>query len=229
MALPKYSGIKLGPGAINDRNYESQIYVEVGSPKNGTPGTVDWGAGNTYLVDAAVIYNGVSYNSLSSGNIGNQPDISPSFWAEVDGKDGDIWIQVPSAGFPSGGGDAEIWLKVNTVWRSVAETSPVTVSLVDGQLTDASALEYPKTTLPFALVTYTVRRGSSHDRKRAGTLLILNDTSGVVTHTHTFDEIGSDVNVPFTVDMLGSKIRVRYTSAAESFPIEMRYSIKGWA
>jgi hypothetical protein len=229
MALPKYSGIKLGPGALNNQSYESQVYVEVGSPKNGTPGTVDWAIGNTYIVDAAVLYNGVSYNSLTSGNVGNQPDISPTFWSKVDGKDGDIWIQVPSAGFPSGGGDVELWLKANTVWRSVAETSPVTVSLVDGQLTDASALEYPKSALPYALINYTVRRGSSHDRKRAGTLLILNDTSGVVTHTHTFDEIGSDVNVPFTVDLLGSKIRVRYTSAAESFPIEMRYSIKGWA
>jgi hypothetical protein len=229
MALPKYSGIKLGPGAINNQSYESQIYVEVGSPKNGEAATVAYDSGTTYSVDAPVLYNGVSYNSLQAGNLNNQPDISPLFWVEVDGKDGDIWIQVPSAGFPSGGGDTEIWLKTNKVWVAVAETSPVTVSLVDGQLTDTSALEYPKTTLPFALITYTVRRGSSHDRKRAGTLLILNDTSGVVTHTHTFDEIGSDVNVPFTVDLLGSRIRVRYTSAAEGFPIEMRYSIKGWA
>jgi hypothetical protein len=228
MALPKYSGIKLGPGAMNNQSFESQIYVEVGSPKNGTPGTTDWDAGTSYLVGAAVLYNGTSYNALTA-NIGQQPDISPSDWVEVDGKDGDIWIQVPSAGFPSGGGDVEIWLKVNTVWVAVAETSPITVALNDNQVALDSALEYPKSALPFALVTYTVRRGVGHARKRAGRLLILNDTSGTVVHSHEFDEIGSDVNVPFTVDELGSKIRVRYTSANEGLAIEMRYSIKGWA
>lgn len=228
MALPKYRGIKLGPGSFSDLTGECELFVEARSPNNGTPGTVEWDVGSTYNIGDAVVYEGLSYNSLVGSNLGNQPDTSPSEWKPVDGKDGDIFIQVPSAGFPAGGGDVDIFLKVDTVWRALAETSPPTVALVDGQLSEATAVELPAGIFPFAEISYTVKRGSGHSRKRKGVFTILNDGS-TVEYSHEFDEIGADVNVPFSVDIAGGLIRLRYTSVLEGSAIELKYSVKGWA
>lgn len=41
----------------------------------------------TYALHGQVFYDGIPYRSLSAGNIGNQPDISPAFW-EVTGGGG---------------------------------------------------------------------------------------------------------------------------------------------
>ena len=41
----------------------------------------DYVAGTTYAIDDAVIYNNDLYISLTAGNIGNTPDVSPANWA----------------------------------------------------------------------------------------------------------------------------------------------------
>lgn len=228
MALPKYRGLKLGPGNLNDKNLESEVFVEDRVPLNGKPGTVAWAIGSTYNIGDAVTYNGLSYNSLILGNVGNQPDTSPSEWQLVDGKDGDVWIQVPTAGFPAGGGDAEIWIKVNTIWRPLAWSNPLTFALNDGQITPEVAFEYPANLLPFAVIEYTVRRGGGHSRKREGRFIILND-GGSETTTHEFNEIGADVNCPFSIEFNAGKIQCKYTSTLEGTAIELRLTLRGWA
>lgn len=227
MAIAKYSGLKLGPGQMNQKSFESEFFSEARAPQNGTPGTTAWVNVTVYTIGDPIIYNGLSYNSLILGNVGNQPDISPLAWYLVDGKDGDIWVQVPAAGFPSGGGDSEIWIKVATLWRPLAWTNPTTVSLVDGQLTDDVALEFPAGVLPYCVLEYTVKRGAGLSRKRTGKMVILNDGS-IANQTHEFQEIGFDVQVPFTVDLFAGKVRILYTSVAEGNAIELRYAIRGW-
>jgi hypothetical protein len=227
MAIAKYSGLKLGPGQMNQRNFESEFFSETRAPNNGVPGTIDWVISNTYVIGNAVTYNGLSYNSLILGNIGNTPDVSPSSWSLVDGKDGDVWVQVPAAGFPVGGGDSEIWIKVNTIWRPLAWTNPTTVALTDGQLTSDIALEYPVSVFPYCVMEYTIKRTTGLSRKRTGKMVILNDGS-VVRFSHEFQELGFDVNVPFDLDIFAGKVRILYTSAAEGLSITMRYVIRGW-
>ena len=227
MARPKYRDIKLGPGNISDQDFECYIYVEPSAPKDGTPGTLVWGATTTYNLNEAVTYNGQSYNSLVNSNLGNQPDTSPSEWKEVDGKDGDIWVQVPAGGFPAGGGDCEIWLKVDKIWRPLSFSNPVTEALTDGQLTDAVAAQYPASLFPYAVFEYTVRRGSGQNRKRSGLMIILSD-GATVNHTHEFSELGSDVNCPFDVSVSAGVVNVTYTSTLEAIPIELRYILRGW-
>jgi len=39
-----------------------------------------WDSGATYITNDAVFYLGSSYRSLTEGNLGNQPDLSPSSW-----------------------------------------------------------------------------------------------------------------------------------------------------
>jgi collagen type VII alpha len=51
---------------------------------NGTPGMVwqgAWSSGMNYAVDDAVSYGGTSYLSLTAGNVGQRPDLSPTNWA----------------------------------------------------------------------------------------------------------------------------------------------------
>lgn len=228
MAVVKYSGIKLGPGALNSNNGTSEFFVAQRAPFNGIPGTVNWSSGTTYSINQAIVYDGVSYNSLQNGNLGNQPDISPLFWSPVDGYDGCVWIQVPVAGFPAGGSDVDILLKVSNIWVTISG-NPVQIPLVDGQISTADALTIPAGPFAYATIDYTVRRGGGHGRKREGTFKILNDGISSVQYSHTFDEIGLDVNVPFTVSISGGLVHLEYTSANEGVPIEFSYTIKGWA
>jgi hypothetical protein len=227
MALPKYSGLKLGPGAFNEKSLESQVYIEPAVPRNGTVGIIAWNTGTSYNTGAPVLYDNISYNSLTSGNVGNQPDISPSDWVQVDGKDGDIWIQVPAAGYPAGGADTEMYIKNNTVWRPFSGANPIKVFLNDGQIAEDSAIEFPAGLFPYCELVYTVKRGAGDNIKRAGKFIILND-GGSVNYSHEFNEIGIDVLVPFSVDLSTGNVRLRYTSALQGNTIELRYNLKGW-
>ncbi|MDD3118012.1 MAG: hypothetical protein PHQ27_02415, partial [Victivallales bacterium] len=63
---------------------ESGAWVVIGNIK-GTAGSGinflgEYAAATTYAVNDAVTYDGSLYVSLASGNIGNQPDTSPSYW-----------------------------------------------------------------------------------------------------------------------------------------------------
>jgi len=227
MAIAKVSGLKIGPDNINSKNLECEVFSFDRKPKDGTPATLEWASGTTYNTGDAVLFEEISYNSLTNSNNGNQPDTSPLNWVVVDGKDGDLWIQVPAGGFPAGGGDTEIYIKNFTVWRPLSGSNPKTISLVDGQTTEATAFEFPSGFLPYATIEYTVRRGSGHGRKRKGVFNILNANADP-EFTHELLEIGSDINVPFSVDYSGGKIRLRYTSVLESSAIELRFLLKGW-
>jgi hypothetical protein len=58
----------------------AQIFSEAGGTASITwAGT--WAIGANYSLNSAVSYVGSSYLSLSASNIGNQPDISPTYWA----------------------------------------------------------------------------------------------------------------------------------------------------
>jgi len=227
MATPKFRNIKLGPGSSNENDFECKIFVESFSPRDGTPASVQWDISTSYSTGNAVLYEGQSYNSLVSSNTGNQPDVSPTEWTPVDGKDGDIWVQVPVGGFPAGGSDSELFLKVNKTWRAITGSNPLIVTLNDNQVASETAFEYPASIFPYAAVEYTIKRGAGNSRRRKGLLIILNDGS-TVSYTHEFSEIGFDVQVPLTVDLSAGKVRVRYTSANEGTAIQMRYILRGW-
>lgn len=226
MAVTKQSSIKLGQGSLTTKNGESQIFCEQRAPVNGVPSESAWSVGTTYSLADPVRYGEFYYNSLQAGNLGNQPDISPLWWIQIDGKDGDMWIQVPAAGYPTGGSDVSFYQKKSNSWLNLA-FSPLKISLVDGQLTSETAFQVLGSAFRYLEIDYTIRRGSGHGRKRAGKIVVLNDGSNV-THDHSFTEIGSDVNVPFDVDISGGNVRLRYTSVLEGSAIELAYYLKGW-
>lgn len=226
MAVTKQSSIKLGQGALTTKNGESQIFCEQRAPIDGIPSESAWSVGTSYSLGAAVRYGEYYYNSLQAGNLGNQPDTSPLWWIQIDGKDGDMWIQTPVAGYPAGGSDVSFFQKKNNAWTSLAY-NPLKISLVDGQIAPATAFQVVGSAFRFLQIDYTVRRGSGHGRKRAGKITVLNDGSNVI-HDHSYNEIGSDVNVPFDVDISGGYVRLRYTSALEGSAIELAYYLKGW-
>lgn len=227
MATVKYSGIKLGPGATTVKGGECEFFCEQRAPYNGIPGTANWGIATSYSLNQAIVYEGVSYNSLQNLNSGNQPDITPAFWSPVDGKDGDIWIKVPIAGFPAGGDDVDLYLKAGNTWKSISG-APIQIALTDGQAVAVDAIAVPVAAFAYASIEYTIRRGGGQGRKRQGDFKIMSDGISV-QFSHAFDEIGSDVNVPLTVTASGGLIRLQYTSSNEGVAIELSYVIKGWA
>jgi hypothetical protein len=236
MAHPKFRKIKFGPTVVNgspladDKNGESEWFIEQRAPYDGIPATVVWGVSTPYNVNDAVLYNGISYNALVN-NIGITPGTDPLTWKQVDGKDGDVWIQVPFSGFPAGGTDVEMYMKANGSWQGLKGT-PISVIIPENPLPNAPivAFEIPAAAFRYAKIEYTVKRGNGDSRKRKGTFEILNDGSSPnPQYSHEFIEIGTDVNVFFTVDYSSGNVRILYTTIFDGTTIDVQYNVKGWA
>src|SRR6185503_8659108 len=99
--------------------YSSVAYMsKIDLNLNQTPSAsaADWASGTTYALDALVNgSDGVTYKSLSGGNLGNDPISSPAFWQNqgfltpwttsfVGGTGSLKWLQVGGAEFPMGVG-----------------------------------------------------------------------------------------------------------------------------
>lgn len=74
-------GVAFANDPANQNNHQA-----MGAVFDGTTTVVStlgptWSAGTTYASGFIVTYSGAGYISKQSGNIGRQPDISPSFWA----------------------------------------------------------------------------------------------------------------------------------------------------
>jgi len=234
MAIQKLQGLKLGSGNLTDKNIESEIFVANFEPTGGTVSGTVWAASSTYAISQNVTHLGKYYTSLIAGNMGNDPETSPTEWQEVHGKDGDIWIKVPEDGFPTGGVDAQIYLKTSSFWVPLSSANPFTEYLNDNQIAEETAFSYPLSIFPMAEITYSIRRDTipsispSYGKYKEGRYVVLYN--GVdVDWTHEFSEVGNDVGVSLTFDVSGGNVRVRYTSQNQTQGIEMRYVIRGWA
>jgi hypothetical protein len=216
VSLNKFDVLALGRGALTDN---SNAIIAISS--NNVVGT--WSSSTTYAQYNVVEYSGKVYRSKIPANLNNQPDTSPSQWEVLYSgpKDGDVSFAIL-------GSQSTIFQRQGGAWRDLVGQS-VAVPLTDGQLTPADAVVFLASARPFAHIEYTVRRGFGHDRKRKGDFDILTDTSFSIEYSHSFTEIGSDVNVSLTPTISGGNVHLTYTSVNEGFPIELRYSIRGWA
>lgn len=216
MSEVKYSRIKLGTGAFNNQTVESEWLV----------GT-QYASSTAYNIGDLVLYNAIIYQSLVISNIGNEPDISPSQWSVYSLNDGGYFFQVPASG-TGHGSDVGLWLMSDGILTSVTGQISYT-ALVDGQTSPGVALSYPAAVFPFATIEYTLVRGSGYGRQRAGLLRILNDGISMDSYTHEFSELGSDVQVEWSVMVIGGMVYLQYTTDAfEGVPIELSYILKGW-
>lgn len=216
MAESKYSKIKLGTGAYNDRNVESEWIV----------GTA-YGSGYTYNINDFVLYNSAIYQSLQNSNTGHLPT-NPTYWAAYTLADGGYFFQVPAAGYPAGGSDVGMWYTSAGALFSTLN-SPTSVALVDGQLTPADALTFPAGTFTSARLEYVLTRGSGSGRQRTGELTILNDGISTANYSHEFLELGSDVQVQWSVTVSGGLVHLQYvTDATEGVPLNLSYTIASW-
>lgn len=234
MAIQKFQGLRIGNGDLLSKNIESEIFVSNLEPNSGTVSNSPWNSSTSYSLGQNVTYLGRYWTSLTAGNLGNQPDTSPANWEEVHGKDGDIWIKVPADGFPTGGPDAQLYIKASSEWVPLSDTNPFTAYLNDNQVAADTAFEYPLSLFPYAEITYTIRRDTipalvpSYGKYKQGKYKVLYN--GVdVDWTHEFSEVGNDVGVSISFDVNSGKVRARYTSSSQSQDIELRYIIRGWA
>lgn len=235
MASQKFEHLRLGPGNIQQRDGECELFVSKNEPRNGSiAGATSYNSGNSYSISNVVIYKTEYYVSLTNANMGNAPDISPLSWSLVNGKDGDIWVKVPNvADYRIGGSDVEIYLKNNGTWVAVTNSNPFTIVLSDNQAVPAICISYPATLLPYATIKYTLRRDTipavvpSYGQIQEGLLTVINDGSAV-NYTHEYSSNGLEVGVDFSIGISAGIVEISYTSTSQSKDIEFRYILKGW-
>ncbi len=235
MAMQKFEHLRLGPGNIQQRDGECELFVSKSEPRNGSiVGLTPYASGNSYSIGNVVSYKTQYYASLTNLNTGNAPDVSPSQWSLINGKDGDVWIKVPNvADYRLGGSDVEMYVKNNGNWVSVTNANPFTVILNDNQVAAAIAISYPAVLLPFATVQYTLRRDTipaalpSYAQIQEGTMTVISD-GATANFTHDYSANGIDMGVDFSVDVVAGVVRISYTSTSQSKQIEFRYILKGW-
>jgi len=217
MSQQKQNIVSVGPGQMNQyKTYTSDIISSSGQCDF-------WSTGKTYADLNIVEYSGNWYRSIQAGNIGNQPDITPTYWRleKVGVKDGDICLV-------NNGNKSDTQQRIAGVWRSLAN-QPLRISLVDGQLTPAVAVQFNAASFPFAVIDYTIRRGSGHGRKQRGRFIILNDGTGTLNYSLEYEEIGTDVEVTMTPVLVGGWVQMQYTSVDNGgVAIEFGYDLKGW-
>lgn len=216
MSAYKNEVIIIGTGSINSNNTSCQQF-------SSNVAITTWIGSVSYGIGNCVEYSSVIYRSLINSNMGNEPDLNPTYWETVltSTKDGDI-------AFIINGGSSDINIRQNNVWVSIT-IQPSTVALVDGQVSPAPALSYPANVFPYAMIEYTVRRGAGTGRAQEGVIYVQTDQSLITNYRHQFSHIGNAVNVTFSVSISGGVVYLNYTSVNEGVPIQFKYIVKGWS
>ena len=216
MALEKIDVLALGRGNLTDNSNAAIVF----SANNFV---ALWDSGVTYAQYNVVEYSGKVYRSKVASNLANQPDTSPNQWETlyIGVKDGDIAYVVA-------GNASDVIQRIGGIWRDLGG-APVTVALVDGQVSPADALVFLGSDRSWAKIEYTLRRGIGQNRKRKGVYEVLNDNASDVEYSHAFTDIGSDIEVSVTWSMAGGNVHMQYTSVSEGNAIEFKYTLKGWS
>lgn len=100
-------------------------------------------------------------------------------------------------------------------------SSPITLN--DGQLTPIPALTYNAATYRFAVLEYSIVRGTIY---RTGRLLITNNGT-IVNHSDDFIET-SYSGVNFTVSLSGGNVNLNYTTTSTGSSSIFKYSARRW-
>ena len=216
MAQEKLNVMAVGPGNMTSPVATARLFAS-------NLACAPYNPAATYAVNNVVEYSGNVFRSLQGSNVGNTPSSGSAYWhLELVGiQDGDVCFVV-------NGSYSSIQQRAGGLWGSVSG-QPVSVALVDGQLTTADAFTFSGSYLPYAEIQYTIRRGAGQGSKRKGSLTILNDGSGTFQYSHEFLELGTDVSVTLVLSMAGGTFHVGYTSVATGAAITFEYTLKGWA
>jgi hypothetical protein len=218
MAKQKIDLLILGKGAINANTTSSQQFTS-------TVPMDTWSASTSYPVDGAVEYSGRYYRSLQTGNLNNQPDVSPTYWEvlSVEVRDGDVVTIV--AGILS-----DIMVRNNGRWVSLLNV-PVTVALADNTAAQL-VVQVPLTIARGATIEYSVVRGLN---ERRGTLRYQSDgtvgtTGAALSDTNNVDVGAGDVGVTFDalVDGGGTNVQLIADTDSQGSSAVVKYTLRGW-
>lgn len=234
MATQKLSGIRLGAGNLAQKNGEAEVIVNTRLPYSGRlDGIAEWVNSTPYSYDQPVTYKGIQYKSTipgSSSNTGNVPTVSG--WTQVDGKDGDIWVQVPpGATYSTSSGSVGIFQKINGVWSALSASSALGVKLSNNST--GVCLTFVGLSFPYAEIRYTLRRQiypevtPNYAQSRQGVFIVQNDGSNI-THSHEYQDFGNDVGCTLTPSLNSSNVIFTYVSDDQGKPLEFKFSISGW-
>jgi hypothetical protein len=218
MALQKIDILSLGRG-----NLTSNSNAIVAFSANAAVDS--WDSSLTYNQYNIVEYNLKIYRSKISANLANSPDSSPDEWETLYGgvKDGDV-------AFVFNGNSSTIMQRINDRWTELVPR-PIEINLIDGAV-DEEAVVFLASEYDWAKIEYVLHRDSGAERKRRGSMNVLNDNlNGLIEYDHEFNEIGTDVNVDMYLVHEGGNAKLKYTSGSgvpEGTPITLRYALTGW-
>jgi hypothetical protein len=212
MAQIKNNIVTIGSGQISQASISSRIIAS-------NYKCDIYNSGITYGQYNVVEYGSNLYRSIAGGNLGNQPDISPTLWAPelLAVHDGDIHIV-------NNGTISDIQQRIGGAWASIVG-QPIKVTLTDN--TSGVAFTYSAGNLPYAEINYTIIRGTSNSNKRQGKIIILND-GGTLQYSHEFNEIGIDVDVALSLAVGGGSVSISHVTGLYGLNAELSYTVEGW-
>lgn len=235
MAIQKISGFRLGEGSLTQKHHETEIKVQTRPPSNGSIDNISvWSSIVSYSFEQPVTYENKQYRSTVPGSMSNLNNIpTVSGWEEVDGKDGDIWVQVPDQNvYSTTSSSVGMFLKVGGVWTSLGASSGIGVKLLNNY--SEICLKFNALSLPYAEITYTNRRQNepeispNYSQSRQGKFIIQNN-GATLSYTHEYQDFGNDIGCSLIPSISGTEVVLTYTSTDQSKPLEFKFSLNGWA
>lgn len=96
--------------------------------------------------------------------------------------------------------------------------------LLDNQAAPVTTFSFDASLYKFAIISYSVRRGTQY---RTGRLLVSTNGSSTTGFSDDFVETGA-TGITFSVNISGSTLEVQYTSTSTGVNGELKYSINKW-
>jgi len=235
LATQKITQLRLGAGNLNQFYGETAFLVGQRAPLSGSiQGITDWNSATPYSFNQPVTYLGVQYKSTIPGiatNLNNIPTVTG--WVQVDGKDGDLWIQVPpGTNYTFNSSLVGLFQKSNGLWLPMGDSATFAYKILDN--TSGTVFTYPALLLPYANFVYTLRRQTypevtpNYSQEKQGTYIIQNDGSNL-SYTHQFQEIGNDVGCTITPTLSGANVNMNYVASNQGQDLEFQFNLSGWA
>lgn len=141
----------------------------------------------------------------------------------TDGKDGDLWIRTPALGYPAGGADVGLFLKVAGVWTTVSSSTPIKVALLAAQVGTA-AVVFPAL-FAYGKIEYTITQPNFANSKSGKIVFQTDSTALGTTHSHEFQDNGVGTDISLTIVHTGAQLELQYDSTLAG---ELTYTINGW-
>ena len=151
--------------------------------------------------------NSGTYSEVSSGT---------SAPLDVDGSDGDVYIQIAGA-------NSNLYIKRNGTWVGLVNVA-ISATLPDNT-SNFVWLSLPASLARFIKFNYGVIRAAG---QREGELSATNDLTDAAVSEFGISLLGTDVGVTFDAQINGANVELLATTDNQGVSAQLRYLIRSW-